>query len=120
MITESWLLVVLCLGAVIRLTRLVTEDVLTEPVRRWLVQHRTKPVVTKVQVNGQTVDLPDQDEEPDEDWLVYLIHCRWCASIWIAAPVAAVVWLWPSHWFVQIPLIALTASLLAGLSGRWE
>lgn len=120
MITESWLLVVLCLGAVIRLTRLVTEDVLTQPVRRWLVRHRTKPAGDKPENPIPGNVTPPEDEEPDEDWLVYLIHCRWCASIWIAAPVAAVVWLWPSHWFVQIPLIALTASLLAGLSGRWE
>lgn len=112
MIHADWLICLLTVGAVVRLTRLVTEDVLLEPVRRWLDQRRTKPIPAELATSA--------DEEPDDDWLVYLIHCRWCASIWIAGPVCAAAWAWPHHWFVQIPILALTASLLAGLSGRWE
>lgn len=110
----AWLIVSLCLGAVVRLTRLVTEDVAFQPLRRWVIKHRPDPAGLR---EG---DLPDQDQPADEDWLVYLIHCRWCASIWIAAAVCPIVWVWPQHWFTQIPILALTASLLAGLSARWE
>lgn len=110
----SWLLVLLCAGSVVRLTRLVTEDVLFQPFRRFVIRHRPAPPTPKAG------DLPGQDQAPDEDWLVYLVHCRWCASIWIAAGVAPLLWFWPQHWFTQIPTIGLTASLLAGLSARWE
>lgn len=137
-IHADWLICLLTVGAVVRLTRLVTEDVLLEPVRRWLDQRRSKPTsappIHRLTVMGSGQQLsdeiewsdvadkpgPPQDEEPDTDWLVYLIHCRWCASIWIAGPVCAAAWACPHHWFVQIPILALTASLLAGLSGRWE
>jgi hypothetical protein len=101
-IRPEWLVVLLTLGAVVRLTRMVTEDVVFRPVRRALINRRS------------------HDGQGDEDWLVYLIHCRWCASIWISAAVCPLVWLWPDRWFVQIPILALSASLLAGLSGRWE
>ncbi|WP_375483299.1 DUF1360 domain-containing protein [uncultured Jatrophihabitans sp.] len=99
----TWLLVVLTVFAVARLTRLVTKDVVTQPVRAWIVARR----------------LDGHDDRDDSDPIVYLIHCRWCASIWLAAPVSVAVWLWPGAWWVQIPLLALTAShgtaLLAGL-----
>lgn len=108
------MLVLLTLGAVVRLTRLVTEDVVLQPARAWVVRHRDKPRP------APESDVPEQDEEPDEDWLVYLLHCRWCASIWIAAAATPIVYNWPDRWFVQIPILALTASLLAGLSARWE
>lgn len=110
----DWLLVVLCLGAITRLTRLLTEDVILQPLRRFIIRHRPDP---NARPEG---DLPGQDQPAQEDWLVYLVHCRWCASIWIAGGVTAVVYNFPHAWWVQIPLIALTASLAAGLSGGLE
>lgn len=130
MITVGWLLVLLTVGAVVRLTRLVTEDVLFQPFRRFVIRHRPVPPerepikIDRYLADGvtfrETLEVPDQDRTPDEDWLVYLVHCRWCASVWISAAVVPVVYNWPDAWWVQIPLIALTASLVAGLSGRWE
>lgn len=113
-IHADWLLVLLCVGAVTRLTRMLTDDVIGQPLRRFVIKHRPAPPAL---TEG---DLPDKDQPADEDWLVYLVHCRWCSSIWISAAVTPVVWLWPDRWFIQIPLIALTASLAAGLSGRLE
>lgn len=101
MIHQPWLLVLLTVLAVARLTRLVTADVLTTPVRERIVRRRLV------------------ERGKDDDWLVYLVHCRWCASIWIAFPAAVVEYLWAAYWPVQIGLIALAAShvtaLLAGL-----
>lgn len=102
MIASSWLLVVLTFLAVARLTRLVTADVIMAPVRSWIVRHR-----------------PDRGPDEPEDWVVFLIHCRWCASIWLAVPVAAAVYGWHTNCVVQVGLLALAAShvtaLLAGL-----
>jgi hypothetical protein len=55
--------------ATARLTRLVTADRLTLPVRR--------AMLTRVREGGQ---------------LEYLLSCGWCASFWIALPVAALTW----------------------------
>lgn len=113
----AWLLVLLCVGAVTRLTRMLTDDVIGQPLRRFVIRHRSKPIKGPENIPA---DIPAADAEPTEDWLVYLVHCRWCSSIWISAAVTPVVWLWPDRWFIQIPIIALTASLAAGLSGRLE
>lgn len=113
-VRSDWLLVTLCLGAITRLTRMVTDDVVMQPFRRFVIRHRPAPV------EPVEPDLPQQDQPAKEDWLVYLVHCRWCVSIWVAGGVTAVVWNFPDRWWVQIPLIALTASLAAGLSGGLE
>lgn len=58
-----WVLAVL---ACYRLTRLVTTDTITEPLRE-LVQHRGR--------------------------VGYLVGCDWCVSVWVGVPVSAlVVW----------------------------
>lgn len=118
-IKADWLLVLLTMGAVVRLTRMVVEDVVLQPARSFIVRHREKPGPAS---SGPLIAnaVPPQDAPPKDDWLVYLVHCRWCVSIWVSAAVTPVVYNWPTAWWVQIPLLALTASLLAGLSGRWE
>ena len=65
---SSLLLVIVGALATARLTRLVTADQLTLPLRRRVLQ--------VVREGGR---------------LEYLASCSWCASMWIAAPVAIVV-----------------------------
>lgn len=115
MIATGWLLVLLTVLAVARLTRLVTEDVIFQPFRRFVIRHRPAPPAEL-----KLPDAPEQDAPRDEDWLVYLVHCRWCSSVWIAAAVTPVVYNWPTVWWVQIPLLALAASLVAGLAAGLE
>lgn len=91
----AWLLVLLAVLATARLTRLVVRDAITDPPRAWLAQH-AGPGVT------------------------YLVHCRWCASIWLGVGVAAAVYNWPARWWVAIPLIGLAASHITGLLARLE
>jgi hypothetical protein len=64
------LLVVVLAGllACARLTRLITTDQITQPLRAAVVRRAG----------------------PASPW-AYLIHCRWCTSMWVAPPVAAVV-----------------------------
>lgn len=92
----AWLLVALTIGAVIRLTRLVTADYISEPARARLVRRWG-----------------------EESQRAYLISCDYCASMYVAAPVAAVVVIWPDNRAVIGVLIALTASYLSGfIAGR--
>jgi hypothetical protein len=71
--------------AVHRLTRLITTDEITKPARNALI----------------AIAYGDYLADPDTDWtehyeldddppkLAYLIHCRWCASVWAAVIVLA-------------------------------
>jgi hypothetical protein len=97
-------LTLLGLFATARVTRLISADKISEPIRAAVVR-RWGP----------------------SSWLGYLLHCRWCVSMYVA-PVfaAAVLWLVPAYrgdWWAQTltvgALLALTYShgtaLLAGL-----
>lgn len=109
-----WLLVLLTVLTVARLTRLITADALTEPLREWVISHRPAPAAPVTAIHAPAP--PPQRE----DWLVYLIHCRWCASMWIAIPVAVIVYFWPTFWAVQIVLVALASSHVTALLARFE
>lgn len=63
------LLLLLGLGSA-RLTRLVTEDEITAPMRLWAVRRW-----------GETGRIP------------YLLHCRWCAGLWMSALLCAFAWI---------------------------
>jgi hypothetical protein len=85
--TAFWFIVVAL--ATYRLTRLVTADKITEPIRRF------------VEVRSQ--------------WLGYLVTCDWCLSIWVAPLPALVAIRAGDRWWVQAGLVALGASALTGL-----
>lgn len=84
----STLLVFLLIGATVRLTRLVTADVILEKPRAW-VERRV----------GEKLE--------------YLIRCPWCASWWVGLVVFLLGWYAPDT-IVWIVSGALTASLVAG------
>jgi hypothetical protein len=101
------LLIVITLSglfATARVTRLISADKVSKPARQWVVE-RWGP----------------------SSWLGYLLHCRWCVSMYVApVAAAAVIWLVPPYrhgWWAQTlllgGLLALTFShgtaLLAGL-----
>ena len=90
---------VLITAAVARLTRLVTTDFVTLPMRRWAV-----------------------NKWGEDSKLVYLLHCSWCSSLWIAVP-AAIAWAFTmlplQHWWLALPA-ALAMSYVAGLLSQIE
>jgi hypothetical protein len=93
----TWLLFAITLGAVVRLSRLVTADKISENMRDRLIARW------------------------GEDSLkAYLIQCDYCASIYIAPIVATVAVLWGDNRVVIIGLLALTASFVAGIIGAHE
>lgn len=89
------LLLTLVALATYRLTRLVTADAITQPLRDW-VGDQGRPRLT------------------------YLSTCDWCLSIWVAPwPTVAIV-VWPTNRVVIAILVALGASALTGLVSMVE
>ncbi|WP_301126763.1 DUF1360 domain-containing protein [Streptomyces cacaoi] len=93
------ILALLTLGAVARTTRLVVEDTITAPLRD-AVDHRA------------TRAAPWR-------WLSDLMHCSWCASIWIAAAAAGAHYLWHDTAVFLYVVAALTASHVVALAASW-
>ncbi len=86
----------LVLGALAcyRLTRLVTADQITLPLRTWVLDRST--------------------------WFGYLVTCDWCLSIWIAPWITAGIMFHGEHLFVQAPIVALSVSAITGLLSMIE
>lgn len=91
----SWLTAVLAVGAVARLTRLVTADKITEPLRDWTLARWARL---------------DRTKEPSG--LAYLVTCPWCVSIYLSVPIALVAVFFDHNRAVLAGLLALTASLV--------
>lgn len=90
------LALLLAVGAVVRLTRMVTDDVIFDNLRTWVLMRL----------------------DPDGAW-AYLVQCRWCASVWVSVPVMGAWIAWGGLvWFTAV-CAALTASYIAGfLAGQ--
>lgn len=91
-----WLLALLVIGATYRLTRLLTADYITKPIRT-------------------TVNRKWGDNKAS-----YFVTCDWCVSFWMAWGPASLAVFWPTNRLVWLILLALTASAVTGLSSRLE
>lgn len=80
----TWLMLVLNVGAVYRLTVLVTADKITERLREHVNTHW-------------------------EGALVILINCGWCISIWLAGLAVLLTWLWWPVWIWICVLLVCSA-----------
>ena len=95
--------VVIVVLFVARMTRLVTTDEITRPARQAAARRL-----------------------PDGSPVTYLLFCRWCMSVWVAAPTAALwcalspVPAWSGHWIVDVPTTGLALSYATGLLVRAE
>jgi len=87
----AWISLFVFVGAVFRLSWLITADKITEPVRDWIAR------------------TYDPDSMP-----AYLVQCLWCTSIWITWPLAILAWLFTDGTLFQWALAALTASAITG------
>ena len=96
MIIPTWLLVVLVFGATARLTRIVTADYVTRPMRTWI------------------------NNRWGENRLSYFVTCDWCVSVWVSVPVTWAAIAWPTNRLVLGCLVALSASLFTGLITQLE
>jgi hypothetical protein len=96
---DPWIWLVYAL-AVARVTGLVTVDTVTEPIRDWIV-----------------VRLDDAEGSLGAR-LAYLITCPWCASVWIGAVAAPIVYNWGSSPWLLVPALALALSFVAGATSN--
>lgn len=87
--------------AVARLTGLATIDAITAPLRRALVMRSRRTRRTLTFLIGGT------DEHTN--------GCPWCASIWIGAAAAPLVWFWGHTPWLFIPALALAMSQVTGM-----
>jgi hypothetical protein len=119
--------------AAYRLTRLITADTITAPLRdRWVEAayvaqgraeaNRPRGPVT-ITRQGATLTYPGDwaevalaDEQPPK--LAELVVCRWCAGMWVALGVVAARRLAPRAWTPLATALALSAG--AALLARLE
>lgn len=122
--------------AVARVTRLITEDKLTEGPRRrlsvwlWARTIRADEAAQRmrsdaVRLLGRTLDEARRfmayerlDGGAEPPLSVYLVSCPWCASIYVAAVAAPVAYWWGSEPWFLVPALALAFSHLTGLLAK--
>lgn len=91
------LLVVYAL-AIARITGLITQDALTDPVRDRLITW----------LDNRPATLGSS--------LATLITCAWCAGMWISLIAAPLVWWWGDSPWLLIPALALAFSQITGMT----
>lgn len=117
--------------AAYRLTKLATDDVVTQPAREALLMGayaRAGRYVSACQLQEALsigVDDPDRwqstvQADPDPPKLATLLTCRWCAGIWVAGAVTVARLAAPRVWdpIARGLTAAAAAALLAGLEDR--
>lgn len=97
MVTMQTLTLALTLLAVARVTRLVTDDRITEAPRNAVVRRL----------------------DPD-GLMAYLIFCPWCVSVYTGAAGGAAWWAWGDTRIFTAAVLALAASHVAGVLAGLE
>ena len=93
--------------ATARLTRLVTTDVLTAPVR----DRATRAVLGYKDIK---IEHPLTRTSGFRYQLAYLIVCDWCASMYVATAVVGAWWAWGDTMWLTMVCAALAASSATG------
>lgn len=124
---KPWRLVVEAVAAY-RLTKLITADGITQPLREAVIAdayeraHRTGEAhAISAELGAET--KPDEwqqiataDEEPPK--MAQLITCRWCTGVYVSVGILVVRWWWPKLWEQVADGAALSAA--AALLARLE
>jgi hypothetical protein len=86
--------------AATRVTRLLVEDQLTSPYRRWVVA-RWGPL----------------------SWQSDLVHCPWCTGMWVSMAMMPPAVIWPNIWVVaaySVPAASMIIGIIHQLLDRKE
>lgn len=100
-----WLQAVVTVGAIARLTRLVTGDQLLQDFRDWA---KRTYVAAWRRERGIRYRVARRF-----DW-AYLVTCPWCTSIWIGVPGGIIATYWIDNRVCFGIALGLTASYIAG------
>ena len=103
----TWLALVIVTLAVMRVTRLVVADDLTEPMRQAVTRrwpYQSKPLIRPY--DSQPID---ETAQLVPQWPTKLLACQWCVSLWLSLAGALIahasglddswtttVWSWPA------------------------
>lgn len=90
-----------------RLTRLVTTDVILSPPRDWV----TRWLLVRKDVK---LEYPSTRTFGFRYQLSYLLHCSWCASMYVGGAVAGAWWAWGDTMWLMMVYAALSASYATG------
>lgn len=93
---SAWYTVIAVLACA-RITRLITRDRITQPLRM--------RAVNRLGI---------------ESWGAYLIQCDWCTGLWVAAVVMPAAWWWGHSPWLQLPLLVLAAAYAIGWTASRE
>lgn len=110
--------------ATYRLTKLVTDDTITQPVRDTLIELAYEwdgrgtwaRDTFRPEIEGDWQDVVAADEQPPK--LATLLTCRWCAGMWVAAFVVLARRVAPRAWKPLRDVLVFSAA--AGLLARAE
>lgn len=103
---------------VYRLTRLVTKDTITQPIRarivRFAYQLRDGETERDIPLAAWDRMVEDDDDPPK---LAVLVTCRWCAGFWIAMLAVIARAVAPKAWqrVATVMTLSAAAALIAGL-----
>jgi len=112
--------------AIARLTRLITTDSITEPIRRWVLYRwptdETEFGDSEIDGDGSVRTLWTGVEvvklTGHDGWLALypkkwseVFTCDWCAGFWVAIVV------WVAYWFYPVTEVLLTPFALAYVAG---
>lgn len=119
--------------AVARVTRLITEDRITEAPRRRLADWLWAKAIPARDVEQwhlrdhysaagarriMVAERQGNDAEPP--LAVYLLSCPWCASIYVAAVAAPIAYWWGLEPWFLVPALGLAFSYISGFLAAKE
>lgn len=108
----SALIIVMYALAVARITRLITHDVISEPIRTAIVR---KFDPHKKMHRFAVYALGDIGGNDDGDHT----GCQWCVSVWVSAITAPIVTHWQHSTITSMVLLAIAASQVTGLIAEY-
>jgi hypothetical protein len=109
------LIFLLALGAAARITRLLVDDLLLNPMhdaiqkRTWRPIDGTKP---------GDADFAGYEAAKGWKWLGDLLGCSWCTGVWVTAPVFVTAAAWGTESWWTWTAGALTAMYLIGVAAE--
>ncbi len=110
--THSAIVLIVEALAVFRLTRLVTTDTVTAPVRDGIHERATLRLVKRDPFAGTVTESKTVQRRGVWAWAWEFVSCSWCVSVWAGGGVVAMM-AWQGGWF-QYVAAALALSTISG------
>ncbi len=101
-----------------RLTRLVTADTITRPIREQVYRFAYAGELDYI-VGDLDAAVDDDMAEHKAPHLAELVRCRWCCSVWVAAGIVVARRLIP-HWWAPVAELLAGSAVAVLISGLEE